>query len=85
LFTVVFLAATAANTGLIVFPPNDLWGYLAVAAHAVFLVRVLRARRAAAQQRAVDLETFTALRSQLASISQGLSQRTDMTDGGPGI
>ena len=74
LFTVVFVAATVANTTLIVFPPAGIQGYLELAAHAVFLVRVVRARRAASQQRAVDLETFTAVRSQLNSVSHGLPQ-----------
>jgi hypothetical protein len=65
LFTLVFAGATAVNIVLLPFPPRQIWPAVVLAAHALFLVRLGRARRAAAQQRAVDLETFTAIRAQL--------------------
>jgi hypothetical protein len=67
LFTLVFVAATLVNLVMVTFPlRTSLWEWLVVAAHLTFLVRVVRARRAAAQQRAVDLETYTALHAQLS-------------------
>lgn len=63
LFAMTFLALTAVNL-----VPMLLAGAVPVEwagiglAHALFLVRLLRARRAAGQQRASDLARFTALR-----------------------
>jgi hypothetical protein len=75
LFTLVFVAATLVNLVLVAFPPrSSVWEGLVVAAHVAFLVRVVRARRAAAQQRAVDLETFTALRTQLSKSNNHLAR-----------
>jgi hypothetical protein len=67
LFTVVFVAATMANLMLVFIPqPTRLdLGVLGVV-HLAFLVRVVRARGAAARQRAVDLETFRAIHTQMA-------------------
>jgi hypothetical protein len=85
LFTAVFLAATVANLSLVTLPPGGTWDYVVLAAHAVFIVRVVRARRAAAQQRAVDLETFTAVRSQLIGASPGPAARNDAAHDRSGI
>jgi hypothetical protein len=67
LFTVVFCAAALANmTGLMaVENPSELLADLVtvVVLHALFVVRIVRARVAAARQRAVDLETFRAIRT----------------------
>jgi hypothetical protein len=65
LFTVVFASAAFANLApaAISAPSRVEYGVLALL-HIVFIVRVVRARGAAARQRAVDLETFKALRSQ---------------------
>jgi hypothetical protein len=65
LFTSVFVGATLVNVAILTAPFHTVWDGVAVGAHAAFLVRAGRARRAAAQQRAVDLETFTAIRAQL--------------------
>ena len=74
LFTLVFGTATLINLVLVAFPlRTTLWEGLVVTAHLAFLVRILRARRAAAQQRAVDLETFTALRAQMLKSSNHLA------------
>ncbi len=63
LFSVVFVAAAAINMVMTLEPPPT-WEELAVvgACHAVFVFRVVRARIAAARQRAVELESFRALR-----------------------
>jgi hypothetical protein len=62
LFSVVFVGAAALNliTTLEPLPP---WPEFAVigACHATFVFRVIRARIAAARQRAVELESFRAL------------------------
>lgn len=65
LFTTVFVAATIAN----LIPgatehvrPVEL--ALLALLHLLFVIRLVRARGAAARQRAVDLETFRAIRSQ---------------------
>ena len=67
LFTVVFCAATLANVISLaaVENPAELLADLVtvVLLHLLFLVRVIRARLAAARQRAVDLETFRAIRT----------------------
>ena len=66
LFTVVFLSATFAN--LIPIAALDVtrveFGTLAML-HVIFMIRLIRARGAAARQRAVDLETFKAIKSQV--------------------
>ncbi len=64
LFTVVFVSVAGLNLTALwrLFPTNPeliLGGLF----HLVFLVRVLRARRAAARQRLVELEHFRALRT----------------------
>ena len=65
LFTSVFVGAAIINAAILPRPVDTVWDGVAIAAHVAFLVRAIRARRAAAQQRAVDLETFTAIRAQL--------------------
>lgn len=64
LFSVVFIAATVANVIssllLVVEPTWQEFGVLSLV-HAVFVFRVVRARVAAARQRAVELESFRAL------------------------
>lgn len=67
LFTVVFVAATMSNLMLVFIPePIRLDLFVFGAVHLAFLLRVVRARGAAARQRAVDLETFTAIRTQIS-------------------
>jgi hypothetical protein len=65
LFTVVFMATTFANLipAVMVAPTRPEYGVLA-ALHVIFIIRLVRARGAAARQRAVDLETFKAIRSE---------------------
>jgi hypothetical protein len=65
LFTVVFMTATFANLVPVaaIAPERIEFGILA-ALHVAFIIRLVRARGAAARQRAVDLETFTAIKSQ---------------------
>jgi hypothetical protein len=65
LFTVMFLATTFANLipAVMVAPTRAEYGVLA-AVHVLFIIRLVRARGAAARQRAVDLETFKALRAE---------------------
>ena len=64
LFTVVFSAAGALNLVLAVPELRTITGFVVVVpVHAIFWVRVIRARGAAARQRAVDLETFRAVKS----------------------
>lgn len=62
LFSAVFVGATVINmiTNL---EPLPMWEEIAVigACHAAFVFRVIRARIAASQQRAVELESFRAL------------------------
>jgi hypothetical protein len=64
LFTVVFGALTGLNL-VLVFPDLRTTTDYAVIipVHAIFWIRVIRARGAAARQRAVDLETFRAVKS----------------------
>ena len=64
LFTGVFVAAVVLNLlpALLTRPPAGALVVLGVL-HTAFVVRVLRARIAAARQRAVELESFRALRS----------------------
>lgn len=65
LFSAVFVGATLINL-LPVLLPQATWVELGVvgALHAAFISRVVRARGAAARQRAVELESFKALQSQ---------------------
>ena len=71
LFTIVFMSATFAN----LLPAATLgstqieFGILA-ALHIVFIMRLVRARGAAARQRAVALETFKAVKSQAPVTTQ---------------
>jgi hypothetical protein len=62
LFSLVFIGAAALNLLTALEPPPP-WPELAVvgACHALFVFRVIRARIAAARQRAVELESFRAL------------------------
>lgn len=64
LFTVVFAALTGLNLAL-AFPHLSTTTDYAVVlpVHAIFWIRLIRARGAAARQRAVDLETFRAVKS----------------------
>jgi len=65
LFTVVFAAAALINVIPALLPaPIDLreMGVI-VALHAAFVVRLVRARGAAARQRAVELESYRAIKS----------------------
>lgn len=64
LFTVVFAATSALNLVLALPELRTITGFVVVApVHAIFWIRVIRARGAAARQRAVDLETFRAVKS----------------------
>lgn len=66
LFSLVFICATVVNLVPALLPqPTALELSVIVALHAAFLFRIIRARGAAARQRAVELESFKALRSQL--------------------
>ena len=64
LFTVIFVCTTVLNLlpGLLPRPTLLEIGII-TALHAAFLLRLLRARVAAARQRAVELESFRALKS----------------------
>ena len=64
LFTVLLGGATIANV-ISLLPPSTPRVELAVVGllHAAFLVRLMRARWAAARQRAVELESYRAIRS----------------------
>ena len=64
LFTVVFAALAGLNL-VLVFPElHEIKAYVVVLpVHAIFWIRVGRARWAAAGQRAMDLETFRAIKS----------------------
>ena len=64
LFTVVFAALTALNL-VLAFPELHAFKTYGVVlpVHAIFWVRMIRARGAAARQRAVDLETFRAIKA----------------------
>jgi hypothetical protein len=66
LFSVVFICAGVLNIMPALLPrPTTLELSVVVVLHAAFLFRVIRARGAAARQRAVELESFKAVRSQL--------------------
>ncbi len=67
LFTIVFVSATMANLVLVFIPePTRLDLGVVAVLHIAFFVRLVRARGAAARQRAVDLETFRAIRTQIS-------------------
>jgi|SoiMethySBSTD1v2_1073268.scaffolds.fasta_scaffold01028_16 hypothetical protein len=64
LFTAVFVLVSALNLTFAFYVSRTLTQDLAIGAvHGVFWARVIRARGAAARQRAVDLETFRAIKS----------------------
>ena len=65
LFTVVFICATVINLipALLPSPSRVQLGVLGLL-HVAFLVRLIRARGAAARQRAVELESYRAIRSE---------------------
>jgi hypothetical protein len=64
LFTVVFVGAAIVNLLPALLPtPTPIELGVVGALHAAFLFRVVRARGAAARQRAVELESFKALRT----------------------
>jgi len=65
LFSVVFVAATLGNL-IPAFTPGPTRTELAVLLplHLAFIVRIVRARGAAARQRAIELESYRALKSQ---------------------
>jgi hypothetical protein len=68
LFSVVFLGSTCFNL-LLTYRTGAamIVTMFALAVHAGFIVRIVRARVAAARQRAVELESFKALRSREAA------------------
>jgi hypothetical protein len=64
LFTVVFTSAAVLNLIPALLPQPTTFEIAVIGGlHAIFIVRVLRARGAAARQRAVELESFRAIRS----------------------
>jgi len=64
LFTVIFAALAGLNLALVFPELHALKAYVVVLpVHAIFWIRVGRARWAAAGQRAMDLETFRAIKS----------------------
>jgi len=64
LFTVVFAALTGLNLTLAFPELRTTTEYVVVLpVHAIFWIRLIRARGAAARQRAVDLETYRAIKS----------------------
>ena len=64
LFSVVFVSATLINLVPALWPhPTSVELGVVGVLHAAFLVRIIRARGAAARQRAVELESFKALLS----------------------
>jgi len=63
LFTVIFTSAAVLNLIPALLPEPTPFELAVIGAlHGIFIVRVLRARIAAARQRAVELESFRALR-----------------------
>jgi hypothetical protein len=68
LFTVVFICATVINLIPALLPsPTRLQLAVIGLLHAAFLVRLVRARGAAARQRAVELESYRAIKSEHSS------------------
>jgi hypothetical protein len=66
LFSVVFVSVTIVNYMAALLPrPTTVEMVVVGLLHLAFVFRVVRARGAAARQRAVELESFRALRSQL--------------------
>jgi hypothetical protein len=66
LFTVVFMSSTFANLiPVATFAPMRIEFAVLAGLHIAFIIRLVRARGAAARQRAVDLETFKAIKSQV--------------------
>lgn len=64
LFTIVFLCTTIANLIVAAVPePTPLELGVIGAFHVALVARVVRARRAAARQRAIDLDTYRAVKS----------------------
>jgi len=64
LFTVVFIAVSALNLALAAPELRTMTAIVTlVPVHAIFWIRVIRARGAATRQRAVDLETYRAVKS----------------------
>ena len=67
LFALVFLLASIANMmPALVYEPTTIELGGVAALHVAFIVRVVRARVAAARQRAVELESFRAIKAQVA-------------------
>ena len=67
LFSVVFAAATVLNLIPAIAPsPTTLELAVIGVLHGALLVRLVRARRAAARQRAVDLESYRAVRMRMS-------------------
>jgi len=65
LFTVVFVCAALANLLTVFIPPPPVAeAVLPVVLHAAFIIRVVRARRAAARQRGNELEMFKKVRAE---------------------
>jgi hypothetical protein len=68
LFTVIFAAATLLNLlPAIVSSPTRLELSVIGVMHAALLVRLVRARGAATRQRAVDLESYRAVKLRMAN------------------
>ena len=68
LFTLVFALATFLNLLPAMVPsPTSLELAVILVMHAAFLVRIVRARGAATRQRAVDLESYRAVKLRMAS------------------
>ena len=68
LFTVIFVFATAVNLlPLIVASPTPLELLVIGLFHAGFVVRLVRARGAATRQRAVDLESYRAVKLRMSN------------------
>ena len=64
LFTVVFAALTGLNLALAFPELHAMTAFVIVLpVHVIFWIRMVRARGAAARQRAVDLETFRAIKA----------------------
>ena len=64
LFAVVFIAVSALNLALAAPELRTMTEIVTIVpVHAIFWIRVIRARGAAARQRAVDLETYRAVKS----------------------
>lgn len=65
LFTVVFVCATIVNLIPVLLPsPPRIHFAVLILLHAAFLVRLVRARGAAARQRTVELESYRAIKSE---------------------